>query len=123
MFNMIDHNTFNDICNNYCGIVTGHMILQMYVKNVKNYFCLKLIKKMVYVIIHIITVYPRSTIIVVRFGIFLSTVNVAPDDNKTSARILSSAAGLSALLYAIAITACSPFSKIVFGGLCAAIVQ
>jgi len=84
---------------------------------------LKLIKKMVYVIIHIITVYPRSTIIVVRFGIFLSTVNVAPDDNKTSARILSSAAGLSALLYAIAITACSPFSKIVFGGLCAAIVQ
>ncbi len=64
---------------------------------------------MVCVITHIITFYPRSTIVEVRLGIFLSTVNVAPEDNKTSALILSSPVGASAGAYAIAITACSPF--------------
>ena len=78
---------------------------------------------MVNVITHIITFYPRSTIDVVRFGMFLSTVNVAPEDNKTSALILSSPDGVSVGAYAIPMTACSPFSRIVLGGFCAETVQ
>ena len=71
---------------------------------------------MVCVIIHIITIYPRSVTVAVRFGIFLSTVIVAPEDSNTSILILSSPTGLSASLYTIPITACSPCSRIALGG-------
>ena len=71
---------------------------------------------MVYVIIHIISIYPRSVMVVVRFGMFLSTVIVAPDANNISALILSRLEGLSGVWYHIARTACSPCSRIAFGG-------